>query len=168
MTLLRLASIPPDAEGARTNGPGIRRGFPAFVRCMVAVFSAACASCPRGAAFGRAAFFFARAAPRRPSPGYCRLPTAGGITYDASHSRHGFRFGHLADGGPRVPDGEEELGSTVRQAALLHLIHVFSLRYRVLWGLRVVVCRCPPVVVDAPRCLNNSCGEVACVTLGEK
>ena len=39
---------------------------------------------------------------------------------------HGFRFGHLADGGPRVPDGEEEFGVDCQASRLAAPIHVCS------------------------------------------
>ena len=99
---------------------------------MVAVFSAACASCTRGAAFERAAFFFAHAAPdaRVLVIVDCPLQTD---ALDVAFAAHGFRFGHLADGGPRVPDGEEEFGVDCQASRLAAPIPcVFSLRYRVL------------------------------------
>ncbi len=109
-------------RGARTAEPGV-----AAAPIAIAVFSAACASCPRGAAFGDVLLRSA-CRPRRPEPWIivdCHCRYALDVT-----SRHTARFGHWR-GGPRVPDGKKVRGRLSGRSRLLRQSCVF-LRYRVL------------------------------------
>ena len=85
--------------------------------------SAAGAACARGAALEGAAFFLAHTSPDAGILVVVDGPLQADALDDAL-AAYGLRFGHLTDGGPRVPDGEEQLGVDCQSCCLAAPIHM--------------------------------------------